>query len=214
MIGLGILVIVLSIIGHYSGKGTTGTPFMKHPSTRVSADESRNAASVFVRTQTLNAIDGQRLGAGLNKSAPRYVENADVMYRKGRITATSLTHNAWYIGTKSGRVAISLNHKTWRDVSQTLPHRAVTSIAQSKTNFGMDVAAVGLGAGPNKAKTGRVFLTLNHGKNWIDITGDLPNETVTKIQFQAIGENRELVVEMNHHWYGLSDVEGKWRLLP
>lgn len=119
----------------------------------------------------------------------------------------------WYAGTLIGKVSIGRPNGAWSQTSTTLPERTVTALCQLVGDGGQ-VAAVGYGGyrSATPATPGHVYVTLDEGKHWFDISNNLPDVPVKSLRFASIKNMTQLQVNMDNTWYGTS-VDGNWQTL-
>lgn len=130
-------------------------------------------------------------------------------YQVDHITAVA-TGDVWYVGTLVGNVVVGSPSANWRQVSTGLPERSVTAIAEMKGDS--QVAAVGYAgyASATPDTPGHVYVTLDGGLHWFDITGNLPDAPVQALRFSNTKNAFALEVKMASQWYE-STKEGQWQ---
>lgn len=134
------------------------------------------------------------------------------------ITAVSHLHHYWYVGTLTGRVEVKGTNGNWALRTHGLPPRTVSSIAIDPNDPFAKLAVVGFaGYSANTPQTpGHVFVTLDGGMTWLNLSGDLPDAPVTNIRFLPPTQDAQagswLQVQVGEKWYGMAG-QGHWQLL-
>lgn len=132
------------------------------------------------------------------------------------ITAVSTLQNNWYVGTLTGTVEVKTPHQPWEIRDHGLPERTVSAIAIDPSDPYAKLAVVGFAgySSSTPATPGHVFVTLDGGLHWLDISGDLPDAPVTKIRFtKTQGHSPSgawLQVEVAGTWYNMAG-QGHWQ---
>ena len=112
---------------------------------------------------------------------------------RGSVAAGALAESAaskglLYYGTDHGAFWISLDDGTrWQEYSRGLPDAYIRSIEPSKFKVGrVYVALSGINYDDLNAY---LYVSENHGKKWLKITSNLPNEPINKIVEDPTNEN-------------------------
>jgi len=98
----------------------------------------------------------------------------------------------------------------WQSVSGDLPARSVTSIAVNSTDTSSQMAVVSYGgyASSTPDQPGHIYATLDGGRQWANITGNLPNQPVQQVDITQRGElhiwakvaDRWYIINTQNHW--------------
>lgn len=128
------------------------------------------------------------------------------------ITAVAKSGTSWYVGTLVGRVAMKHGDMTWQETSMGLPARPVSALSICPTSPGQRMAAVGYGgySSVTPAEPGHLYVTLDGGQHWQNLSGDLPDAPVQQIQFIAVDGRMTLYVKVNSTWYRMGGTAGEW----
>ena len=115
------------------------------------------------------------LTKGITEKAP------DVL---SAIAVSRINTNVIYTGSSQGRAMVSTDGGvTWKDITQGLPDRSITSIkidpANSSTAF---ITFSGF-------KTGHIFKTTDTGATWQDISGNLPDIPTNSLLLDPLNPN-------------------------
>ncbi|MCL6637472.1 MAG: hypothetical protein K6T26_05950 [Alicyclobacillus sp.] len=129
------------------------------------------------------------------------------------ITALAHQGDVWYTGTLAGEVCVALPGHPWAKVTAPLPDRTVTALAICPNADGQ-VAALGLGGygSATPDQPGHVYLTLNGGQSWQDVSAGLPDQPVQSLSFQAEAGHAALTVWLDgqaYQWQGA----GHWQAI-
>jgi uncharacterized repeat protein (TIGR01451 family) len=136
-----------------------------------------------------NAISGD-LTTGCTGTAPNGARNCT-------ISAIGVGGgNAVYTGSLDGRVFVSpdaqvADEPTWvaADKDRDLPDRPVSAIAVDRSNYRIAYAAFNGFNDATKPHPGHVFRTLDGGKKWTDVSGNLPDTPVNSIVLDPSFQN-------------------------
>jgi len=129
----------------------------------------------------------------------------------GTLTAIAASYsnlNTIYTGSDDGKISVTFNGgQNWTDISAGLPVRYVTQIAISPTE---DNTAYVCLSGYNRLDyAAHIFKTTNGGQNWINISGNLPNNPVNDIELY---DGKIFVATDVGVWYSTNDGQN-WDLL-
>lgn len=132
-------------------------------------------------------------------------------YQVDHVTAVA-PGSVWYAGTLIGHVIVGQPSSSWTSVSTGLPERTVTALAEL-TGDGGQIAAVGYGgySSATPDAPGHVYVTLDGGTRWFDITNNLPDAPVSALRFENKGGQWELQTKINQTWYE-TNVDGQWHI--
>ncbi|MCF8565293.1 hypothetical protein LLE49_11255 [Alicyclobacillus tolerans] len=128
------------------------------------------------------------------------------------ITAAAEQGGTWYVGTLTGGVEVKQPGRAWSQTVSILPERTVSAAAIDPAEASGAVAVIGF-AGYSAATPeapGHVYATLDFGKHWSDITGNLPDRPVQSVRFVFSGQKSLLQVKENGQWYTMEG-KGKWK---
>jgi hypothetical protein len=127
------------------------------------------------------------------------------------ITAIARSGATWYVGTLAGSLSVKTGAQ-WENKSFGLPPRTVTAIAICPDVPDGKLAAVGFDgySAATPDLPGHVYVTLDAGDHWIDMTGDLPDAPVQSLHFIRQGGRSTLLVRVKNNWYIMSSTKGHW----
>lgn len=129
-------------------------------------------------------------------------------YQLDHITAVA-TGDTWYAGTLVGSVVVGRPSSGWKSSSNGLPERTVTAIAELSTDS--QIAAVGYGgySSATPQHIGHVYVTLDGGTRWFDISTNLPDKPIAALKFGNTKANWALEAKIGTTWYQTTQ-HGKW----
>ncbi|MCL6594236.1 MAG: hypothetical protein K6T31_09695, partial [Alicyclobacillus sp.] len=130
------------------------------------------------------------------------------------ITALAQQGGVWYTGTLAGEVCVAQPGRPWAKVTAPLPDRTVTALAICPNPADGRVAAAGFGgySSATPDQPGHVYVTLDGGQTWQDVSAGLPDQPVQALQFQTAGGHSALTVWMDGRAYQWSGA-GIWQAL-
>lgn len=134
--------------------------------------------------------------------------NADG-YQLDHITAIT-AGNIWYAGTLVGNVIVGRPSSGWKVSSNQLPERTVSAIAELPSDN--SIAAVGYRGYASATPThpGHVYVTLDGGTHWFDISSNLPDAPIAALRFGNPTSTWTLEAKIGSTWYQTSE-QGRWR---
>ncbi|OFW75220.1 MAG: hypothetical protein A2201_01815 [Alicyclobacillus sp. RIFOXYA1_FULL_53_8] len=103
------------------------------------------------------------------------------------ITALAEQDGHWYVGTLTGQIEVRTADQPWTVSTSGLPPRTVTAIAIDPNDPGGQLAVVGLDgySSATPEHPGHVYVTLDGGGDWFNISGNLPDAPVQAIEFST-----------------------------
>lgn len=128
------------------------------------------------------------------------------------ITAVATHDNTWYVGTLVGRIVTKHSGTAWVPSKPgTVPDRTVSALAMDTDFQDGSVAAAGFAgySSTTPDAPGHVYLTMDGGLTWVDISGSLPDEPIQNLLFSNQHGHQSLFVELIGNWWRLEE-NGTW----
>lgn len=120
--------------------------------------------------------------------------------------ATASTDGIWYVGTLAGLLQVKNASGQWQPVHADLPPRTIRAITTDPNTPNGQVAAIGYD-GFNTAtpdEPGHVYVTVDAGRSWRDVSGNLPDAPVDSLRFTTQNAQMELTAVVQGHIYVMS----------
>jgi len=128
------------------------------------------------------------------------------------ITAVTTQRGTWYAGTLVGTLVAKHANTAWRLTPPSIaPDRTVTALAIDSDFQDGSVAAAGFAgySSSTPRAPGHVYLTMDGGTTWCDVSGDLPDLPVQSLQFASVAGRHQLVAEQAGEWRKM-EADGHW----
>lgn len=135
-------------------------------------------------------------------------------FTEGHATVTAVSKgDTWYLGTSQGGIWTRGSGGSWKktSVAGVTPRRRVLSIAQVPGDSQIVAVAFASRGGQHGETPGRVFLSMDGGRQWFNITNNLPNSTIAQIKFEP-NTLQTLSARVGKTWYRAS-MMGNWKAI-
>lgn len=135
------------------------------------------------------------------------------------ITALAEQGGHWYVGTLTGQIEVKSANQPWTVRTSGLPSRTVTATAIDPNDPGGQIAVVGFDgySSATPENPGHVYVSLDGGGAWFNISGNLPDAPVQSIKFSTSSRSanknapglRLLQVKVGGFWFIMTG-KGHW----
>lgn len=179
-------------------------------STPIAMDPDDSNTLYYGSERLLRTANG---GQSWSAVSPNLTSQA-VSERLGTITTISIAPsdaNVIYVGTDDGNVWVTQDRAaTWTSITSSLPQRWVTRIQTHPSNPAM--AVVTFSGLKWRDHESHVFSTMNHGQNWLDISGNLPDAPVNALALDPADPD-QIFVGTDVGAFYTSDAGLEWQVL-